>query len=260
METRTSWQIQKAVVKALFLRELKTRFGSRKFGYFWAIMEPAAIIVVFWVMFGLSLRKSLPGVDYPMFLMTGMVPWQLFSQIVTGAMNAFEANAGLFNYRQVKPIDTLLARALVESIVYLLVFMIFMAIGQALGYQAAVHNLLGLLLTLLHLLLFSFSLGLLYAVIGSFSDNFKKVAGIIMRPLFFSSGIFFAVDMVPEKYKWMLLWNPVLHFLELIRTEYFETFQTHDASHIYTLYWTISLAAMSLWLYTRLKNRILASS
>jgi capsular polysaccharide transport system permease protein len=72
---RTPWQIQRAVVFALFLREMKTRFGAKKYGYFWAIAEPAAIIVVFWAMFGLHLRRGMAGVDYPMFLMTGMLPF-----------------------------------------------------------------------------------------------------------------------------------------------------------------------------------------
>jgi len=121
---RTPWQIQRAVVYALFLREMKTRFGSKRLGYFWAILEPAAIIIVFWAMFGLAMRSGLPGVDYPMFLLTGMLPYHLFANIVNKSMAAFEANQGLFNYRQVKPFDTLVTRCLVECVVYLLVFII----------------------------------------------------------------------------------------------------------------------------------------
>lgn len=256
---RTPWQIQKAVVFSLFLREMKTRFGAQKFGYFWAIAEPAAIIVVFWVMFGLSLRKTLPGVDYPMFLMTGMLPYQLFSSTVTRSMQAFEANQGLFNYRQVKPIDTLIARSLVEGLVYMTVFIIFILAGMALGFDVTIDNFIGLSLILFVLLCFSFCCGLLCAVIGSFAETFKKVVNISMRPLFFSSGIFFAVAVVPEKYRWILLLNPVLHFLELIRTYYFAAFQTQGASHLYVMYWTVGVSVLSLWLYVRLKNRILTT-
>ncbi|MCP4748910.1 MAG: ABC transporter permease [Desulfobacteraceae bacterium] len=259
METRTCWQIQKAVVNALFLRELKTRFGSQKFGYFWAIMEPAAIIAVFWVMFGLSLRKTLPGIDYPMFLMTGMLPWQLFANITNRSMAAFEANRGLFNYRQVKPIDPLIARVFVEGLVYFTVFLLFMSLGKFLGFDAAIDDIFGLSLILAQLLFFSFSFGLLCAVIGTFSENYTKIIKIMLRPLFFSSGIFFTVATVPDKYKWLLLWNPILHFMELIRTYYFAAFQTQDASRIYTIFWTVGVSILALWLYSKLKNKIIAS-
>jgi len=256
---RTSWQIQKAVVFSLFLREMKTRFGAHKFGYFWAIAEPAAIIVVFWVMFGLSVRKTLPGIDYPMFLMTGMLPYQMFSNTVTKSMAAFESNRGLFNYRQVKPIDALIARAILESLVYAIVFSIFIFAGMAMGFDAAIDNFIGLTAILTILLIFSFSCGLLCAVIGSFTETFNKIVSISMRPLFFCSGIFFAVAIVPEKFRGMLLLNPILHFLELTRTYYFASFQTQGASHWYVIYWTIGVTLPALWLYSRLKNRILAS-
>jgi capsular polysaccharide transport system permease protein len=257
---RSPWQIQRAVVFALFLREMKTRFGSKRFGYFWAVLEPAAIILVFWALFGVTLRQGMPGVDYPMFLLTGMLPFQLFTSTVTKSMAAFESNQGLFNYRQVKPFDALVTRCLVESLVYLLVFLILVAAGMGLGFNAAIHDFLGLSVILLLLVWFSFSVGLVCAVIGSFSENFKKVVGLLMRPLLFVSGIFFAVSLVPAKYRWVLLLNPLLHFLELIRSHYFETFHSQGASYAYIIAWTLGSSFIGLWLYTHLKNRIVMSS
>ncbi len=257
---RTPWQIQKAVVSALFLREMKTRFGSKRFGYVWAILEPAAIILVFWAMFGLSLRKGMPGVDYPMFLLTGMLPYQLFVNTLNTSMAAFESNQGLFNYRQVKPFDALVTRCLVECLVYFLVFLILVATGMALGFDAHIHDVLGLSLILLLLVWFSFSMGLLFAVIGTFAENFKKVVGIITRPLFFASGIFFSASMVPPQYREIMLLNPLLNFLELIRSHYFAAFQSQGASYLYIIAWTMGSSLLGLWLYNHLKDRIVASS
>ncbi|MCP3921774.1 MAG: ABC transporter permease [Desulfobacterales bacterium] len=259
MNKRSSWEIQKAVVTSLFLRELKTRFGKQKFGYFWAIVEPAAIIVVFWVMFGFSMRKSTTGIDFPMFLMTGMVPFQLFSKIVNRSMVSFQANRGLFNYRQVKPIDTIIARVLVECLVYFIVFNIFILIGFLLGFNARVDNILGLLFIMIELIFFSSGFGLICAAIGHFSETFIKVIGLIMRPLFFCSGIYFTVEIVPEQFRSLLLINPLLHFLEKIRSVYFESFYSPYASDTYILLWTVSLTIISLWLYTKLQNKIIAS-
>ena len=259
IKNRSSLDIQRAVVNALFLREMKTRFGIYKLGYFWAIAEPAAIIVVFWVMIGFHMRGSMPGIDYPMFLMTGMVPWNLFSSIVKRSASAFQSNRGLFNYRQVKPIDTLIARALVECLVYFFVFVLFMIIGAMIGFDAGVDNLPRLVLVLGELSLFAFSLGLLNAVIGTFSENFPKVIGLIMRPLFFTSGIFFAVESVPEQFRWILLLNPLLHFLEKIRSAYFAAFDSPYTDSLYMLAWTVCFTVTALWLYVKLQNRIIAS-
>ena len=259
---RTPWQIQRAVVFALFLREMKTRFGSQRLGYFWAILQPATIILVFWAMFGLAMRgsKGMPGVDYCMFLLTGFLPYGLFSTTVNNSMAAFKANRGLFNYRQVKPIDTLVSRCLVECLVHLVVFVVLVFAGMALGFDAAIHDFLGLSLILLLLVWFSFSVGLVCAVIATFSETFQKVIGVMMRPLFFTSGLFFSVYMMPVKFQGILLFNPVLNFLELIRVYYFATYQSPDASYFYILCWTLGSSFIGLWLYTHLKNRILMSS
>ena len=260
IDSRTAWQIQKAVVHALYLREMKTRFGSKKWGYFWALVEPSAYIALFWIMFGMHLRRSMPGVDYPMFLMTGMVPWYLFSGSVTRSMSAFESNRGLLNYRQVKPIDTLYARLQVELLVHLAVFMTFLLLGAMLGFQTRIHHMIGWLLLTVEFTIFCFGCGLLCAVLGSFSETFQKVIGLIMRPLFFASGLFFAAASVPEIYRDILLLNPVLNFLEFFRFYFFESYPLAGADHGYILGWTIALTFTAFWLYVALEKRIKASS
>lgn len=256
---RTPWDIQKAVVLSLFLREMKTRFGAHKWGYIWAVLEPAAFIGIFWVLFGFHARKTLPGIDYPIFIMTGIIPWLLFNNIVNRSMAAFEANRGLFNYRQVKPIDTILSRVLVECLIYFVVLLCFMALGNALGFRVGIDNIPGVGLIVGELVLFSFGIGLFSAVVSQFSENYAKVIGLMLRPLYFASGMFFSVDTVPEKFRWMLLLNPVIHFIELIRSFYFKTFYSVHASGVYILYWTVLFLFISLWLYTKLQNRIIAS-
>ncbi|NCC84815.1 MAG: ABC transporter permease [Clostridia bacterium] len=259
LHKRTSWQIQKAVVNALFLREMKTRFGSKKMGYFWAIVEPAAYILILWALFGAHMRGGNKGVEYPIFLMTGLVPFNYFSHISGSFENAFSSNQTLFNYKQVKPLDTLFARILVESLISSLVFVFLLIIGAQLGYPAYPHNILMLTMTFIGLSAFSFGFGLNIAVISQFSETFSRIMGLIRRPLFFMSGIFFSVDSLPGQIRNILLVNPLLHFMELIRVSFFSTFTSPHVSPSYILSWTIGLNLLGFWLYSRLERRIIAS-
>ena len=258
-EKRKSWEIQKAVIIALFLREVKTRFGVQKLGYLWAVLEPAAIIIVFWVMFGFRMRAHLPGIDYPMYLMTGMVSWNLFSSLVMRSMVAFEANKGLFVYRQVKPIDALLARALVECLIYLSVLLVFMVAGDVMGYDISVFSIPLLVGAFAGVLAFGFFLGLAGAIASHFSENVPKVIGLIMRPLFYSSGIFFTISTVPEKFRGLLLLNPMLQWNEVVRAAYFHTYSAEYVSPSYLGGWLLVSAFGSLWFYTKLQERVIAS-
>ena len=62
---------------------------------------------------------AMPGLEFPVFLVTGMIPFLLFQNLSNRLMDAVEANRGLFAYRQVKPLDTLVSRAMVEALMNL---------------------------------------------------------------------------------------------------------------------------------------------
>ena len=59
---RSSWQIQKAVILAMMLRELKTRFGGRFVGLFWVLFEPMANIAMMLAL-KVVLRERFAGVQ-----------------------------------------------------------------------------------------------------------------------------------------------------------------------------------------------------
>ena len=78
--SRTPLQIMFDTIFALMMRELKTRFGAKKLGYFWAIIEPAAQASIMAIMFSLIGRSSLSGVPVALFLISGIMPFKFFSK------------------------------------------------------------------------------------------------------------------------------------------------------------------------------------
>ena len=101
MRFRNSWQIQRAVFLALFIRELKTRFGRYRLGFFWAMIEPIVHILVLTILFSF-LRDGWDFYGIP-FLCFWSWCLSIFyiSKIVTGGINSIRVNLGLFAYRQV---------------------------------------------------------------------------------------------------------------------------------------------------------------
>ena len=115
---RSGFEVQKVTVEALFLREIRTRFGKFRLGYLWAILEPSAHLLILLGIFGYIMHRTMPDISFPVFLLNGLIPFFIFSSISKRSVGAIEANQGLFNYRPVKPIDTIIARALLETLIY----------------------------------------------------------------------------------------------------------------------------------------------
>ena len=125
---RSGLEVQKAAVKALFLREIKTRFGKFRLGYLWAALEPMAHMLILLGIFGYVMHRTMPDISFPVFLINGIIPFFVFSNITNRSIGAIEANQGLFNYRPVRPVDTIIARAMLEALIYAVVYVLLMAI------------------------------------------------------------------------------------------------------------------------------------
>lgn len=256
---RTPWQIFKAVHHALVMREFQTRFGKSKLGYFWTLFDPMVIVLVFATLRSHMGMGAGASYDFAVFLAVGMVPFNFFRMMLSQSSAAFEANKGLFVYRQVKPFDTIVARFGVEIFILIMVTLIFIFIGWYFGFDMHVKNINGVILAEVWLLVFTFGISLLLAVLGSFFEIVKKVMNIISLPLFILSGIFFTAGSLPPNVREILLYNPLLHFLEMIHGNFFASLNTDYVDYTYMLLWTVIPLFSALWLYRRAERRIVMS-
>lgn len=257
---RSAWQVQRSVWFALFLRELKTRFGGRWLGVFWALLEPLAHIAIMMLIFGYIRHRVLPGVDFPMFLLVGLVPFFMFKNLTLRGMEAVDSNRGLFGYRQVKPIDPLVSRAMLEVALYSAVYLIMLAFMAWIGYAVVPARPLELMGISTVLLVFGFGLGLLFAVATDELPNARSFIRISFMPLYLMSGIIFPVSALPPQVLPWLLWNPILHAIEISRGYFFEQYHVLPAiSGAYVAAWAIGALVLGLSLYRVRRHRLLAS-
>lgn len=225
-------------------------------GYFWAIVEPSAQIIVFLLVKAFLFTSSMPGVDYSVFLATGFIAYNLFKNIITHSMNAFESNQALFVYSQVRPIHTIFARVLVEFIVFIFISLFFLSIGWYFESQIIPDNLLNVILAVLWFMLFGTSLGILFAVIGTFYETFKKIINLIFTPMIFLSALFYTVDHLPTAAREIILYNPIVHFVELVHGSYIEVLHTDYVDFEYMFLWTIIPLFLGLYFYLKSERKI----
>ncbi|EPV0430108.1 ABC transporter permease, partial [Escherichia coli] len=188
---RSGFEVQKVTVEALFLREIRTRFGKFRLGYLWAILEPAAHLLVLLGIFGYIMHRTMPGISFPVFLLNGLIPFFIFNSISNRSVEAIDANQGLFNYRPVKPMDTIIARTLLETLIYIIVYVLLMLIVWMSGEYFEIISLLQLVLVWTLLIIISCSVGLIFMVVGKTFPEMQKILPIFLKPLYFISCIMF---------------------------------------------------------------------
>lgn len=256
---RSSWEITKSVIFALFMREMRTRFGAYRLGYAWALLEPIIHVAVYVIVFGFVMQHTMPGINYPVFLVTGIIPWLLFNSMLHRGSKAVTANQGLFGYRQVKPFDAFLARMLLEGLIHICALVTLLFLAAWFGLDFPMKDPLGILMAIILLFIFSFGIALTLCVFITQSPVLDKLMPLIVRPMYFMSGIFFSINSVPEKYHPYLLWNPVLHANELSRDALFGEFHSPGGSWQYLFISAVLSFTFGMALYRQHSEKLVTT-
>ena len=227
--------LQARVIGALVLRETRATFGTSQLGYLWAIVTPAAGVAVLVAVFSAAGRHPPFGSSLALFFATGLLTLELFTKLSTSLMNTFTANKALLTYPLIKETDTLFARFLLIAITYLVILLIFCSGLMALGLADAPRFPGQLLLAFIVTVLLGFGFGSLNAVLFSLWESWSFIYGILTRPLFIISGIFFIPSKLPPRALEILKWNPVLHVIEWMRSGYYPNYDSMVLNKAYVL-------------------------
>ena len=247
---------QLQVVNALVLRETRTRFGAHQLGYLWALLEPVVWILTFYGVFAVLGRQVPQNMDIVSFIATGIVPFHMVMRIAERSTTAISANKAMLFYPQVKPLDLILARGALEVATLGIVFVVLVGGSTLASERPAVDSLLTTLLGLGLAGMLGLSLGLVLCAASVYTNSVERLQGPIFRPLFWVSGIFFTCNALPSQAREVLLYNPILHTVELTRDGWFPEYDSQHADAGYVLAWIGVLLLLGLALERSCRRRI----
>lgn len=255
---RSGSKVMLAAIHALMMRELQTRFGSYRLGYLWAPLEVMLQMLLYLLVFGAVMNRILPGMDYSLFLLVGIIPFYMFQRIASRSLGAVEANRGLLMYRSVRHIDVIIARAFLELVIYFFTFWLLIGLVCFIKeLNISLAHLDVVLLCWLTLFLFSLGLALIMMVIGYYGGEISKVVSIIFTVLYFLSGIMYSVHVVPEPYLSYLLYNPFIHNIELLRHSLSPSYTNYHIDFWYFLKWMLVVDFLGLLLYKAVEKDLI---
>lgn len=219
----------RSVIFALFLRELQSKFND-KFGLAWAFLEPVAFILALSFARGRFTGGDVHTIPIFIFMMIGLMGLQTFTQVFQGVSVSIKRNKPLYAFRQVQPMSAALTSGILEYAIKVIVCCILILVLYLMGMTFSVHSPLLLLYLCLLLGVFSVSIGLVFAIAAAFVPEVDKLKSIFTRPLMFISCVFFSLQDLPQEIWPYLVWNPLVHFIELARYACFESYGDRGVS------------------------------
>ncbi len=237
---------QARVIGALVLRETRVRYGRTQFGYFWALVEPISYVAILSTIFSFSGNEPPFGDSQSLFFALGVIPYFLFRNLAQQLGGAFEANEALLSFPIVQQLDTVFARAILEIATMLLISAILFTAITLIEETALPNDPFKIMIASAELALLGIGIGLCNAVINIKLKAWRNIFQLIMTPMFLLSGIFFSLETLPAAARDILIWNPILHGVEGVRSGYFMNYRGSAIDLTYLLWWGLILLLVGL--------------
>lgn len=254
---RSPLMVSISVWKALFLRESVTRLSMTRAAWMWLLFEPMVQIILLMFIFSVVRMRVVGGMGTAVWVMVGLLAFFMFRRTATQVMNAVHPSQALFTYRQVKPVDTTLVRAVLEGFLTIIISIILFSGSALLGLDIVPDNMLLVLLSFFGLWLNGVGFGLIASVATELIPEMGKIIGLLMMPLYFLSGVIFPITAVPQPYLDFLLFNPLLHAVEAVRLGFSNQYHVvSELSVSYVYGFALILVFFGLALHVKFALRI----
>lgn len=218
---RQSLSIQMRVIYALLMREIITRYGRKNIGFLWLFVEPLIMTLLITMMWKFVRGDQLSTLNIVAFTITGYPLMMMWRNASNRAIGAISSNLSLLYHRNVRVLDTLFARMLLEiagaTIAQILIIGIFIALNWIEMPQDVFYMLMAWCL----MAFFAIGLGLIICSIAQKFEVFGKLwstISFIFMPL---SGAFFFLHSLPQQAREFFQWVPMVSGTEMFRKGYF---------------------------------------
>lgn len=251
-----AFSIQCTTLNALIIRESRTRYGASSFGYLWAIILPVAWIFTFYCIF-LATGRIVPFYEgITPFIASGIITYHAFQKTYDFTAKAIKNNKALLYFHRVQPIDLFFSRAMLDGGTYITIFFIIILSDMMWFSQYSFSNIFYILGGLILSSFLGTGLAICIAAIALTSHSIFNTVSVVLRPLFFISGIFFLPANIPHFALEFLQYNPIMQLIDLVREGLFVSYTSMIFNLSYVLGWIIGLFAIGFILLAAKLKRV----
>ena len=195
------------LIVVLTQKELKIRYKRSVLGYLWSIINPLALALVFFIAFKIVMKIQIK--DYTLFLISGLFPWQWFSNSVSLSTMVFVGNTSLIKKVRFRRETLVVAAVLNDMLHFILSIPVIVVFLFLYGLRPSLSWFFGIPALLVAQFALTYGLSIAIATVNLFFRDMERIIFILLTLLFYVTPIIYSEDMIPAKYKAFILVNPL---------------------------------------------------
>lgn len=245
------------VMRAVILRDMRTRFFDHGLGFLLVPLWPLAHMVILLAIYRFSGMTVPFGDSLHLFFATGLIPTLSFTYISRFMSLSIVMNRPMLAFPAVTALDIMGARAFLEIIAGYLTLIFMFAILVVLGDSPVPLDIEQAVLAYFATLLLAIGVGSVVSVIVMLVPFFVTVYALSSIVIYLLSGTLFIVSAMPDQISYFLSWNPIVHAVDWMRSAYYPTYSTEILDKGYLLSFGLGSLCLGLILERTLRWKVL---
>jgi lipopolysaccharide transport system permease protein len=239
-------------------RDFVSIYKQTILGPLWFFIQPIITAITFTVIFGNLAKISTDGLPQILFYMCGITLWNYFSDTLTKTADTFSANANIFGKvyfpRMIMPLSVVVSNLIKLGVQ----FSLFIAVWIYYLIQTnQVHPNSTMLLVPFLIILIGFMALSFGIIISSLTTKYRDLKFLVtfgVQLMMYASPIVYPLSIVPEKYKWIILANPVTSVIETFKYAFLGVGEFNWMHLGYSFGFTIILFLISLIIFHKVEK------
>jgi lipopolysaccharide transport system permease protein len=224
IEPKTGWQIinfkelkeYRDLFYFLVWRDIKVLYAQTVLGLIWAILQPCLEILIFAIIFGKVAKINTDGIPYILFSSVAIIPWTYMSKAITSASESLIVGQNMLGKiyfpRLIFPMTPVLAKLVDFAISMLIV------VGIVIFYHVDITwNILLFPLFLALMVIIAGAVGLWLSAMAIRFRDVKFALSFVIRMLMYTSPIVYSASSIPDTYRTIYSFNPLVSVIEGFR-------------------------------------------
>lgn len=240
------------LIKQLVSRDFKAKYKRSILGVFWSFLNPLLTMIVQYIVFSNLFRFDIPY--YPVYLLSGIIVFNYFSEACGMALTSIIGNATLITKVYVPKYIYPLTRIL-SSLVNLLISMIPLIIVTMLSglYPTKAYLLIPFMLVCLAM--FCLGLGMLLSAAMVFFRDIQFLWGVLTMIWMYLTPIFYPESILPEQVAWVLKVNPLYYFISFLRSCVIDGVSPEPVVYVQCFLISLCVLAVGAWVFKKSQDK-----
>lgn len=203
-------------------RDIKVKYKQAALGFLWAVLQPLIMMLVFTLIFSKGLGVKSEGIPYPIFALSGLIIWNIFSSGLLNSANSMVTNANIIKKiyfpRLIIPMSSVLASLFDFCFALLIYIVVIIFYHYDTNWLKVLYCLpLSILLTVMT----TFGIGTFFAAFNVKYRDFQYVIPFLVQFLLFANPVLYSSKIFSDGiFYWMMKLNPIANAINLSRSAF----------------------------------------